>query len=455
MRKSSGIPGKIGLWAFLSREVAFRVLFVLTLMPSIVWTTGHFKPQATNKAHTSSSIPIQHIVFIVKENHSFDNYFGRFLDAHGTTTGEVKIKGVDQTIALTPLVDQSPDYCHVWKCAISDYDNGAMDHFNATGACSTAPYTCYQAATQDQIPNYWTYASNYVLSDETYAPMFGPTFPNRLFTIAAASGDTIDTSAIGLPRGPNNTNPQGWGCDSLAGSTVLLYNKSKVFPCFDFSTLGDLMDNAGLSWKYYGPRKGEGGYIWSAYDAINHIRNGPDWSQHVVPWQNFVQDAQSGNLPAFSWVVPPEGYSEHPRNSICVGENWTVQQINAVMQGSDWATTAIFLSYDEWGGFYDHEAPVSIDPLGYGFRVPMTIISPYAHVTGNASNPHITHTLYEASSVIRFAEGVFNLPSLGKRDAVVNDMMDAFDFSQVWNAPDILSTRNCGSVQPATMDDEE
>ncbi|HLQ30855.1 MAG TPA: alkaline phosphatase family protein, partial [Ktedonobacteraceae bacterium] len=205
--------------------------------------------------------------------------------------------------------------------------------------------------------------------------------------------------------------------------------------------------------KYYAPTPKEGGYIWSAFDAIHHIRNGNDWSQDVVPWQNFVSDAQSGNLPAFSWVVPPEKYSEHPSNSTCVGENWSVQQINAVMQGSDWSSTAIFLSYDEWGGFYDHVAPVSVDPLGYGFRVPMIIISPYAH-SNNPGNAHVTHTQYEASSVLRFAEEVFNLPSLNQRDATTNDMMDAFDFSQVWNAPNILNQRTCGNLKPATMTDE-
>ncbi len=110
---------------------------------------------------------------------------------------------------------------------------------------------------------------------------------------------------------------------------------------------------------------------------------------------------------------------------------------------------------DEWGGFYDHEAPPTVDPLGDGIRLPMTIISPYAHVTSNPSNPHITHTHYESASVLRFAEEVFKLPSLGTRDAVANDMMDAFDFSQVWNPPDILNTRTCGSVQHVVVPEDD
>ena len=432
---------------------AFRSFFVLILLLAMVLTTWRVIPRVPVKVHAQGTTPIQHIVFIVKENHSFDNYFGRFPGAHGATSGLVKVNKVDQNINLTPLIDQSPDYCHGRPCAIADEDNGAMDHFNAVGACKPAPYTCYQAATQDQIPNYWELASKYVLSDETYGAIAAATFPNRLYTIAGAPGSTLNDSAVGLPTLAGG--PGGWGCDSKPGTTVLLYNNSRVYPCFDFPTLADSMDAAGVSWKYYAPVPHEGGYIFSAYDAINHIRNGSDWTKNVVPWQNFVKDAQSGNLPAFSWVVAPIGLSEHPSASVCLGENWTVQQINAVMQGSDWSSSAIFLSYDEWGGFYDHEAPPTVDPLGDGIRLPMTIISPYAHATSNPGNPHITHTRYESASVLRFAEEVFNLPSLGTRDAIANDMMDAFDFSQAWNPSDILNTRTCGSVQHVVVPEDD
>jgi len=397
-------------------------------------------------AKASGTTPIQHIVFIVKENHTFDNYFGRFTGANGATTGVVKVNGQDQTINLAPLIDQSPEYCHVRLCYTQDYDKGGMDGFN-NGNCAPAPYSCYQAATSDQIPNYWNLASTYVLGDEMFAPMGGPTFPNRLYSLAAESGDTPDTSVISLP-----SNPSGkigpWGCDTFSGTTVKLLNGTRVPPCFNYTTLSDLMDQNGVSWKAYVPAPHTSGYIWNTFNAISQIYNGPDWKNDVVPWQNFTTDALAGNLPAFSWLTPPSQDSEHPSASSCVGENWTIQQINAVMQGPDWASTAIFLTYDEWGGFYDHVPPQAIDQLGYGFRVPLLIISPYAHVTGNSSNFHITHTVYDTTSVLRFAEEVFNLPSLGKRDATANDMMDAFDFSQVWNGPDVLPLRNCGQTAP-------
>src|SRR5439155_24259859 len=138
----------------------------------LVWTTWRFLPQGEQQAkvHASGGNPIKHVVFIIKENHSFDNYFGRFPGAHGATTGLAKVNGVQQTITLAPIVDQPDDYCHVKICYVKDYDHGAMDSFNLSKPCNTPPYGCYTAATQDQIPNYWAYATKYVLSDETYAP---------------------------------------------------------------------------------------------------------------------------------------------------------------------------------------------------------------------------------------------------------------------------------------------
>ncbi|HLQ28224.1 MAG TPA: alkaline phosphatase family protein, partial [Ktedonobacteraceae bacterium] len=131
MRELKWLPRRSGLWPSLD----IRILFGLFLVLSVFGTTWSFMPHTLPKAHANGSNPIKHIVFIIKENHSFDNYFGRFPGVNGVTSGMVKVNGVDQPITLTPIIDQSPDYCHVWKCHIQDYDNGAMDHFNAVGAC--------------------------------------------------------------------------------------------------------------------------------------------------------------------------------------------------------------------------------------------------------------------------------------------------------------------------------
>jgi phospholipase C len=128
---------------------------------------------------------------------------------------------------------------------------------------------------------------------------------------------------------------------------------------------------------------------------------------------------------------------------VCEGENWTVQQINAVMQSKAWSSTVIILTWDDYGGFYDHVAPPAVDQLGYGFRVPMLIISPYAFATDNPGNRHIGHTRLDFASVLKLAETVFNLPSLGKRDATAGDLMTQLDFSRVHNQPLVLPLRTC------------
>lgn len=418
------------------------VLFVVVMSSVVLWRGG--------QVHAKS--PIQHIVFIMKENHTFDSYFGSFPNVNGATTGLVKVNGVDQTIPLNPALDISAGYCHQFGCAHTDYDKGAMDAFNLGDRtnCGSPPYLCYQVGSQSFIPNYWNLAQNYVLGDNAFSSLEGPSFPNHLYMVAAGSGPDINHSVIGNP-GPGN-----WGCDGPSNDQVLLYNKTKVFPCFTFSTLADEMTMANVSWKYYAPGQGQGGYIWSSLDAFSSIRNTSLWASNVVNWTTFAKDAHNGNLPAFSWVTPPWIDSEHNTTSTCVGENWTIQLINAVMSGPDWASTAIVVSWDDFGGYYDHVPPQQVDALGYGFRVPLLVISPYAYVTGNPADPHVDHTSLEFSSVLSFAETVFNIPSLGRRDTTAGNLMSALDFSQVHEGTDILPTRTCtgvGAPPPAVIDD--
>jgi phospholipase C len=160
-------------------------------------------------------------------------------------------------------------------------------------------------------------------------------------------------------------------------------------------------------------------------------------TRYLVPTEQFMTDAASGNLPTVSWIVTPAQYSEHPPASVCVGENWTVQMLNSLMQGPDWSSTAVFLTWDDFGGFYDHVAPQQIDNYGLGFRVPLLVISPYA------KKGFIDHTQFEFSSMLRFAEDELGLPTLTNRDKGANNMMDAFDFSQNARPPLVLQQRAC------------
>lgn len=385
--------------------------------------------------------PIKHVVFIVKENRSFDNYFGTFPGANGATEGTIS---TGQVIALQHMADRPQhDADHTWYSAIGAVDNGAMDRFDLDPLANVdGDYMAYSQLVESDISNYFAYAKNFVLADNMFSSLHGPSLPNHLYTIAATSAGNISTPT-------QQGSDWSWGCDSNDPTmTVEMMdaegNITNQFPCFDFSTLADVLDSGGVSWKYYAPSYGERGYQYSVYNNIRHIRYGSDWN-NVVPTGQFVTDASTGNLPAVTWLVGPGYANEHPPHSTCYGENWTVRQVSAIMQGPDWASTAIFLVWDDFGGFYDHVVPPHADMYGLGPRVPLLIISPYA------MRGYISHTQYEFSGVLRFIEETFGVPNLGNRDVTANDMMDSFDFKQTPNPALILSQRAC-SVVNKTLD---
>jgi phospholipase C len=150
-----------------------------------------------------------------------------------------------------------------------------------------------------------------------------------------------------------------------------------------------------------------------------------------------MTDAASGNLPTVSWIVTPGQVSEHAPASVCVGENWTVQMLNALMNGPDWSSSAVFLTWDDFGGYYDHVPPQQIDGYGLGFRVPLLVISPFA------KKGFIDSTQYEFSSMLRFSEDMLGLAQLTNRDKGANNMLNAFDFTQNARSPFILQQRTC------------
>lgn len=389
--------------------------------------------RASGQRSITVSTPIKHIVIMDKENRSFDSMFGTFPGANGATTYS------DPQGNIHPLNHQ-PDHLlndlgHNHPNAIQAYDGGKMDKFSkVSGAIQNGIDESDSQFYQSDIPNYWKYAQTFTLNDNFFSTITGSSFPNHLFSIAGE-----DANVDAPPQGSG-----GWGCDASSNTTVeerapdgtLTY----VFPCFDFMTLGDLLDQAQLSWKYYAPGHGTGGYVWSSYDAIKHIRFGPDWTTHVVPYTQFATDAASGNLPSVSWLVEPGKLSDHPPHSICAGENWTVQQINAVMSNPQlWASTAIILTWDDWGGFYDHVAPAAgpNPQIEYGFRVPAIIISPYAKAG------FVDHTFYSFPSMLKFAEDLFGLPSLTTLDGQANNMFNSFNFTQTPLPPLVLQQRSC------------
>jgi phospholipase C len=382
---------------------------------------------------------VSHIVIIVKENRTFDNLFGTYPGADGVTTA------VLSTGQIMPLIhgpdSLARDLDHSWSGAVAAMDHGKMDRFDLARDCNVnGDFLCLTQYRQQDIPNYFAYANHFVLADRMFASSKAPSFPNHLYTVAADAG-----GAVGNPR-MKGTN---WGCDYLPGTQFAAVDAHGVLtyqaPCLDFQTLADSLETAGISWKYYAPPLGAGGYIWSTLDAIDHIRNGPLWGQRVVADTQFVTDALSGQLPSVSWLTTNAGQSEHPPSSMCEGENWTVDQLNAVMQGPDWSSTVVFVVWDDFGGFYDHVPPPSIDEYGLGMRVPLLIISPYS-IAG-----HVSHTTYEFSSMLKFVEKRFGLSALSLRDASASDMRDSFTFTQSPLPPLVLAKRSCYPASPVGL----
>jgi phospholipase C len=379
---------------------------------------------------------------MVKENRTFDDYFGTFPGADGATTYKDPHGKVHQLNHQPDMLFS--DIGHDHTSFLTAYNHGKMDGFSKiAGAIQNINGKKTDVADsqfyQSDIPNYWQYAQTFALPDRFFYAVQSDSFPNHLFTIAAQDDDVA-----GIPNAPHTFNLR-WGCDAPKGSSVEeIHADGKVthtFPCFnDFQTLGDLLTAHNISWKYYAPGQDKIGYQYSTYDAIKDIRETQQWQQHVVDYMQFAKDAAAGSLPTVSWLVQPDATSDHPGASVCAGENWTVSQINPIMQNSSlWQSTAILLTWDDFGGLYDHVVP-PVGPnshLEYGFRAPLIVISPYA-------KPHyIDHTQYTFPSMLKFAETILGLPSLGGLDKSANDLVHAFDFNQNPLPPLVLKQRTC------------
>jgi len=389
-------------------------------------------------------LPIDHVIVIVKENHTFDNYFGSFPGAEGNTTCQLQ----DGTTFKCPKApDRTPrDLCHAHDCALTDWDGGNMDGWeNNSGSSQNGDHLAWAQYDGSSIPNYWAYAKAFTLGDHFFANELGPSFPGHTFLLAAQAG-----WATGNPN-TTITHPY-WGCDQSPSTRVdVLDNQSctiqQVFPCFNIPSVPDVLP-AGVDWKFYGSNFYLLPEIWSMFDAIDPIRHGPGWS-HVVSTSQFTKDIQNHTLPKVTWLVNQDLSDEHPNiGGVCAGENWTVGNINAVMNSEYWKSTAIIFTMDDFGGWYDHVKPPrnygcdKTHPYGLGFRLPFIVISPYA-------KPHyIFKEVSEQASIPRFIEKVFGAPALSTldpaaQDGQANDLMNAFDFNQTPLPPLVLKKRAC------------
>lgn len=374
---------------------------------------------------------IKHVVIVVQENRSFENVFAGFPGADAPMYGSMHDR---KKVRLEPIPFEEHEIEHNWATALTDWDHGKMDGFdlNAAGASGKpAGAFAYSYLEHSEIQPYWTMAKEYVLADHMFPTMFGESFTAHL-TLVAGTADLTPT--LSLVNDPSQSIP--WGCDDASGTTTWTVNAQRVvagggpFPCFtQFRTMADTLDAAHLSWRYYAPVVGgsDSGQVWSSFDAIRNVRYGPDWRRIVSPPQQILADAAHKKLAAVTWVIPDFLWSDHPYAGKPYGPSWVAAVVNAIGNSPAWRSTAIVVLWDDWGGFFDNVPPPHRDFRGLGIRVGCIIVSPYVR-------PHVSHTVYEFGSVLKFVEQVFGLPPLGSRrngytDRRATSLADSFDFT--------------------------
>ena len=362
-----------------------------------------------------NSTPIQHIVILFQENHAFDNYFGTYPGANGLNATVALPVENGSNVTVSPFhlsSSQRPSLDNSEGAARMAYNNGTMDGFvSAEHTNGTMGY--YDSR---DIPYYWDYASQFVLMDNFFSPVMGPSLPNHLYLIAGQSGNVTG----------NVQNPK-----------------------LNFPVIMDELDSRGISWKYYaGIAKGGN---FRDIDAMNPLpafasfQNNSSRLQNLAPSNVFIRDVRNGTLPSVSWVMPIGSRDEEGPGSITAGEHYVTSTINTIMQSKYWNSTAIFVTWDDWGGSYDHVAPPQVDSLGLGFRVPCLVISPYA------KQGFVDHTQTDFTSILKFIETDYSLPPLTSRDAAASNMQEAFDFSQAPRTPLILPGPYVADHYPLTI----
>ncbi len=404
------------------------------------------------------NIPIKHVIYIVKENRSFDNYFARYPGAEGTDTGKTSD---GREVELTEATDVlKPDLGHSFFDGVTSINGGRMDGFDLVQ--NGESLNGYSSFKREGIPNYWAYADEFVLGDHMFSSMYGPTFPQHLYTVGAQSarvtGNKLETNAEGgYCADPGETvfrfvqmnhaeRQEVMEAEEKVDVDTIAAYWEQVRACFDFEVLPDQLNEREIPWRYYA----DDGSWMNAMLAIEHIYNSQYWGPNVVPEEELLGDIQEGRLKEVSWVVPGPGFNEHPGGpSVCLGENWTVRHLNALMESKYWKNTVVFLTWDDFGGFYDHVPPPHFDEMGLGPRVPLLVISPWA------KQGYVDATTYELSSPLKFMETVFGLDCMTERDCGSHNMMQAFDFDQE-ATPEarklILEERDCTGL-PAKVEE--
>ncbi|HZU99776.1 MAG TPA: alkaline phosphatase family protein [Planctomycetota bacterium] len=409
---------------------------------------GSLSSAGTTAPSTSATAPvtaptttgtIDHIFIIVKENHTFDNFFGSYPGANGV------MQARDSAGALVPLVrpwsDMDLPGMNDWPSAHTDWHSGAMDHFDLgetgswwalVGLMFHGPYVSYappSGKTGGAAGYYWELASRGVLCDNYFTSVMGASTPNHLFLYAASSGNVV-----------TNGDPSSGQVQVMGPGGKLANHAPRLSPSEVPTTLLNELEAKGLSWRIL--READSTPPMPLVQLLASFINGdesikffdvatslPDFSKNYIETpnldENLPQLLAQGNVGSVTWIKPYPFNSEHPGfSSVGLGGEWTRNIVNAIGNSQYWPTCAIFITWDDYGGFYDHVAPPAVDAIGLGFRVPCIVVSPYA------KKGYVDHTQYEHSSVMKFAETNFGLPAMTARDAAADGMSGAIDLTQ-------------------------
>jgi phospholipase C len=432
---------------------------------------------------------IKHVVVIMQENRSFDSYFGTYPGADGIPmrNGQPTVCSPDPRtgVCMYPAHDPSDvngGGPHANGDAVADIDKGKMDGFVArdqlaraavasnAGACAqdiTDP-TCSRSATPDvmgwhdarEIPNYWTYAEQFVLQDRMFEPTTSWSLDAHLFMVSEWSAKCDDpTNPMSCQSSLHHDKPSvGPGYTAVPATN----DATPPGPQYPWTDLTDLLHRNNVSWGYYVVPGAEpdcedasalsciapsqDAHTPSAWNPLPYFQTVRvnQQLQDIRPAGDFYAAAKAGTLPTVSWVVPSGPVSEHPPSKISDGQAYVTSLINAVMASPDWGSTAIFLAWDDWGGFYDHVVPPKVDDLGYGLRVPALVISPFA------KSGYIDHQTLSFDAYDKFIEDDFlngqrldpktdgrpdSRPTIREAAPELGDLAADFDFNQTPRKP--------------------
>jgi len=439
----------------------FALLLCAVLASGLAWARNERQhPNGAPFKHKLANArrKLQHVIVIMQENRSFDSYFGTYPHADGIRMRH----GVPRVCVPDPRSGQcvrpfhDPNDVnrggpHGAADAVADLDGGKMDGFIAqaeTGRANLPPDVMgYHDA--GEIPNYWAYAKHFVLQDHMFEPNASWSLPEHLFMVSGWSatcsrpGDpTSCVSALQNPPDPGPGTHYDW-----TDLTYLLHKNNVSWAYYlSAGTEPDCEDDAAMC-----PPKSQDVNvpgIWNPLPDFDTVKLDGQLG-NIEPTANFLVAAKNGTLPAVSWIVPNGAVSEHPPGRVSVGQRYVTTLINAVMQGPEWKSSAVFLSWDDWGGFYDHVVPPVVDASGYGLRVPGLVISPWAR------RHYIDHQVLSFDAYLKFIEDIFlggqrldpatdgrpdSRPDVRENAAQLGNLLRDFHFTQRPHPPLVLPT---------------